>query len=600
MLGFITELLSAGVSHFDESYNETPPHQIVLATAALYFAYNQYQNPWLSRWWRSRHNNTLQQRVLDAVYPFAELVPQVKAYLDDELNKNLASIREKLQQARSVMHLQTTMPLEGRKPAEILAVFGMEAATSQDSNNARNYDKKHLIQEGDGQDSGALYASYPEELRELLKEVYARTALTNPMHEKWPRINAMQAEVISWCQELFHGSATEGYGIITHGGSTSIIEAMIAYVLRARAEGISHPEIVVPATAHAAFWKAAELTGAHLIVVPVDEKTGAVSAKTMSSYISRNTAVIVGSAPSFMNGIHDPIGELGQLAQKKRVPFHVDACLGGFLTAFCETEDEPLDFRVPGVTSISADTHKYACCPKGSSVCLFSKDSPALPVYAALNWPGGLYATAGTLDGSVSGARVAEIYATMSYYGKKKYIEIAHSIIATRAAIQQSVEQLYQQKKLTPDELSVYGNPKWSVIGFNSTRYNPHLIADELAKKGWNLNLLQNPKGFHLCITHVHTLAPTFVDHFVRDLSEAVAVVRAYPADKKVSGNVKVYGAVSMMPSQVQRMVAEQYQRARLALGRLGIFNADVTSAKNHTQKSDNELAGDSPVHNPT
>lgn len=117
------------------------------------------------------------------------------------------------------------------------------------------------------------------------------------MHDKCPRIVAMRAEIIRWCQQLFHGSK-EGYGIITHGGSTSIIEAIGAYVIHARANGINHPELVVPETEHAAFMKAAELTGATLITVPVNPETGMVEAATMEQYISPSTAVIVGSAPS--------------------------------------------------------------------------------------------------------------------------------------------------------------------------------------------------------------------------------------------------------------------------------------------------------------
>ena len=224
------------------------------------------------------------------------------------------------------------MPENGVPVALILKEFdidinrcGFDFMSVQEGHPARRL----TVQKGDGQDSGALYTVRPQELTELLKEVYGKTELVNPMHEhKAPRINAMLAEIINWFQHLFHGSK-EGYGILTHGGSTSIIEAMAAYVLLARSKGIEHPEIVVPETAHAAFIKAAELTGATLITVPVDKKTGAVSAKEMRKYISRNTAVIVGSAPSYMYGICDPIEELGQLAQEYNIPLHVDACLGG-------------------------------------------------------------------------------------------------------------------------------------------------------------------------------------------------------------------------------------------------------------------------------
>ena len=568
MFTSIAEFLTAKVSEFDESLQDTPAHTIVLATAAVYFLYNQYGNPWLARAFRSRHNQTAKQLTIDFAYELAKNLPQVKAYLRQELDKNLRSTKEKHALQRAEMSLQDKMPERGVPIAEILRAFDIDLESClfnfqsvQDGDAASAF----IVNAGDGKDSGALYAVHPRELTELLKEVYGKTALSNPMHEKWPRINAMQAEIIHWCQYLFHGTR-DSYGLITHGGTSSIIEAMAAYVLHARARGIDHPEIVVPETAHAAFKKAADLTGATLITVPINKKTGAVTAEKMGTYISGNTAVIVGSAPSFMNGINDPIGELGQLAEEHHVPLHVDACLGGFLTAFLDTPEHPMDFRVPGVTSISADFHKYGYCPKGTSICLFSEDSPALSVYAALNWPGGLYATPGILDGSTSGARTAEIYATLSYYGREKYQFIAEDIIKLRMRLQTKVASLSERVEgINKGDIYVYADPKWSVLGFRSDTSNPHLLADELDKRGWKLNLLQNPDGFHICLTHVHTLVHGFEDKFMSDLCQAIAAVKAYPADQKPSGNVKVYGAIGMMPTAVQRQVCLQYQGARLA-----------------------------------
>ncbi len=565
MFGFISDLLISAVESVDTTLQDTPAHQIIMGTAALYFLYNQYQNPWLARAYRARNAQTYQQQALDATYSLLKYIPIVKNHINKELDKNLQSTREKLVLQRAAMKLQDVMPGRGVQTTDILREFEIDPAEcAYDFLTNFPRDTFFKVGKGDGQDSGALYAVHPEELTQLLKEVIGKTALTNPMHEKWPRINAMQAEVIRWSQNLFHGSK-EGYGVITHGGTTSIIEAMSAYVLHARARGVSNPEIVVPETAHAAFKKAADLTGATLIVVPVDKKTGAVTAAEMSKYLSKNTCVMVGSAPSFMNGINDPIGKLGQLAKKFNIPLHVDACLGGFFTAFLDTSDDPMDFRVPGVTSISADTHKYGYCPKGTSVCLFSKDSPVLPVYAALNWQGGLYATPGILDGSTSGARVAEIYTTLSYYGRAKYEEIAKKIIKLRVELQKSVSELSSNfEGINKGDITIFGNPKWSVLGFRSDTLNPHLIADELDKRGWKLSLLQNPNGFHMCLTHVHTLVEGFKEQFIKDLVCAIATVKAYPADKKPSGNVKVYGAVGMMPTAVQKEVSVQYQKARL------------------------------------
>ena len=383
MLNFLVEVGQAVVEAVDNTLSGVSPSKIIFGTAALYFLYNQYQEPSINL--RTLNNKSYKQRLLDAAYDLAKDFPGIKQLLDSELKKNLKSTKDKLMLQRSKMKLRNKMPEKWLSSIDILKKFGIEQEEDEyNFNKVKEQDKIPVLKKGDGKDSGALYTEPPRELKKLLEKVYGETNLTNYMHDKWPDIKAKHAEVIQWCQELFHGSKEGGYGILTHGGTSSIIEAMAAYVMHARAKGIKHPEIVIPETAHAAFIKAAELTGATLVVVPVDKKTGAVTASEMRKYLSKNTAVMVGSAPSFMNGVYDPIEELGELAQEFEIPFHVDACLGGFFSAFTDTSDHPCDFRVRGVTSISADTHKFGLCPKGTSVLLFSEDSPALTVYSEL------------------------------------------------------------------------------------------------------------------------------------------------------------------------------------------------------------------------
>ncbi len=558
MLTFIADLLSEGINQTDKILEKTvTPTQLVLIMGAAFLFREAY--PILTQAYRSRHNKTLQQRTIDWAYQLGKNIPPVKSYVKKELDKDISSVQQKTNRDREGMELQGKIPERGMPVEFILKQFGINLSDChfdfkavQDEDVAR----KFIVKKGDGKDSGALYAVYPQELREAIKEANDVANLTNPMHDKWKRITAMRAEVLQWCKDLFH-SSSEGYGIITHGGTTSIIEAIAAYVIHARAKGIQTPEIVVPQTAHIAFHKAAQLTGARIITVPVNQQTGAVSAAEMEKYLSPNTAVIVGSAPSFMNGIADPINDLGELAKKHQLPLHVDACLGGFLTVFCDTSQNPMDFRVEGVTSISADLHKYGYNPKGISVCLFSKDSPVCPVYSGLNWPGGLYTTAGLLDGSVSGAPVAAAYTVMSYYGREKYQQIAQDIISLRQRIQEQAKDI--------EGIKIFGDPQWSILGFYSDTLNPHAIYDELKLKGWELNALQNPAGFHICLTHVHTLVEGFEQMFIQDLRDSVSAVKNCPSDKKPhSGSeVKVYGTVSMLPTEVQQEVCIQYQKAR-------------------------------------
>ncbi|WP_133131307.1 hypothetical protein [Legionella yabuuchiae] len=130
----------------------------------------------------------------------------------------------------------------------------------------------------------------------------------------------------------------------------------------------------------------------------------------------------------------------------------------------------------------------------------------------------------------------------------------------------------------------VYGEPTLSILGFRSDTLNPHFIAEELEHRGWKLNLLQNPNGFHLCLTHVHVLTQGFEDKFIRDLTDSIHAVKAYPSNKKPTGNVKVYGLLPTMPTEVQKMVSTAYQKVRL------FFRSNTPNVNESIQEQSNQL----------
>ncbi len=345
MLEMIQAAIDSIAASVNEPLAEFSPLQLIGLTLAT--AYTLKQLSKVPGLYRQRHSIDYRTSGISKAYSLFQYIPILNRFVEGEVKKEVGStlggIREDVHEDRKDIPMRKTLPKKGSDNKAILTLF-------------ENLHAKHDTQYS----SGAEYIKPDEELMDLLTTVYRDTAFTNPLHENWPLLKAIKAQVISWAQNLF-GGETGNPGIITHGGTSSIIEAMNMYVLAAREKGIAMPEIVVPSTAHAAFLKAARMLHAKLIVVPVDKKTGAVKASDMRHYISRSTAVMVGSAPSFMYGVADPIEELGALAIQKDVPFHVDSCLGGFVTAFVPNKDTApkYDFRIPGVTSISADTHKY-------------------------------------------------------------------------------------------------------------------------------------------------------------------------------------------------------------------------------------------------
>ena len=102
--------------------------------------------------------------------------------------------------------------------------------------------------------------------------------------------------------------------------------------------------------------------------------TTRVDVDAVRAAIDANTVALIGSAGNYGYGTIDPIAELGALALERGIGLHVDGCLGGFILPCGEQlgyDIPPFDFRVPGVTTISADTHKYGYSLKGTSLLLF-------------------------------------------------------------------------------------------------------------------------------------------------------------------------------------------------------------------------------------
>jgi glutamate/tyrosine decarboxylase-like PLP-dependent enzyme len=278
----------------------------------------------------------------------------------------------------------------------------------------------------DGYVSGAVYHGDTAHI-DFLNQVYALHSQTNPLHaDVWPSISKYEAEIVAMTAGMLGGdkAGEEICGTLSSGGTESIMLAMKTYRDRARAErGIRRPEMVVPITAHAAFDKAAQYFGIKMVRIPVDQDYRA-DIRAAARAITRRTVVVVGSAPSFPHGMVDPIAELSELARQRGIGFHTDACLGGFVLPWAADLGYPVppfDFQLPGVTSISADTHKYGYAAKGTSVILYRGPELRRHQYFTItDWPGGLYFSP-SFAGSRPGALSAACWAAMVRIGQKGY-----------------------------------------------------------------------------------------------------------------------------------------------------------------------------------
>ena len=370
-----------------------------------------------------------------------------------------------------------------------------------------------------------------------MNEVYALNSQANPLHpDLWPSAVKFEAEIVAMTATMLGGGEAgvpTVCGTVSSGGTESIMLAMRTYRDRAKAErGITEPEMVVPLSAHAAFDKASHYFGITLVPVPLDADWRA-DVGAAEAAITDNTIALVGSAPGFPHGIIDPIEDLSELARSAGVGFHTDCCLGGFVLPWAEKlgyDVPPFDFRLPGVTSISADTHKFGYAAKGTSVVLYRTPEIRMhQYYRTATWMGGLYYSP-TFAGSRPGALSAECWAAMVAFGEEGYLAATKKILEAGAVIRKGIEDI--------PELEVIGDPLW-VIAFTSETLDVYGISDQMGQRGWSLNGLQRPAAAHICVTLRHT-QPGVADRFVSDLRASVEALRGMPGAEGVMA--PIYG----------------------------------------------------------
>ncbi len=241
----------------------------------------------------------------------------------------------------------------------------------------------------------------------------------------------------------------------------------------------------------------------------------------LEDLIDDDTIMIVGSAPSSPFGMIDPIPELGQIAERRGVWLHVDACVGGYLAPFVRMNGRKLadfDFAVPAVCSLSADLHKFGFCPKPASTVFYrDADKAQHHMFDADVWPNGRFLTS-TIVGTRPAGGVAGAWATMQFLGRDGYMRVA-------AALMDFVDA-YQAGIRATGGLKVLGKPDLSIVAFGSDEFDVFRVAELMSEKGWLGGLVQKPKGIHRMMSMFHE---PVLDEYLDDLRAAVGVVRQAP-----------------------------------------------------------------------
>jgi glutamate/tyrosine decarboxylase-like PLP-dependent enzyme len=396
--------------------------------------------------------------------------------------------------------------------------------------------------------SGSLYCGDHDHYG-FLGEVFSLYSHANVLQrDMYPSATKFEAEIIAMTSDLLHGG---GVGVVTSGGSESLITALYSYREHAReTRGVTRPNVVIPVTAHVALDKGAHWMGIEVRHAPLTEAY-VVDVDAMAALIDDQTIALVGSAANYAHGLIDPIAEIAALAQAHGIGMHVDGCLGGWLLPWVERlgYDVPLwDFRVPGVTSISADTHKYGYALKGSSVLLYrDRDLRKQQYFTYPDWPGGLYLSPG-LAGSRSGGIIASTYAAILATGESGYLAAADGIMRTATAIRDGI-------RAEVPELEVIGDPTFLVAFKPAGDLDIYLVNDSLKDQGWRMNSLQLPPALHFCITRPNT-ADGVAERFIAALKLAVEYATKHHGEPAASGAMYGFGGTPQGNATLETVMA--------------------------------------------
>lgn len=373
-----------------------------------------------------------------------------------------------------------------------------------------------------------VYTAGPA-VQELLKAAAALYSAENALNTAaFPSLGRMQADIAAITAGLLRGGP-DASGFLTSGGTESLLLAVkVARDWGEADRGITEPEVVLATSAHAAFAKAAHWFGVREVRVRVDAGYRA-DVDAMAAAMTDNTVLVVGSAPTYPQGVMDPIPELAALAAERGVLCHVDACMGGYLLPFLERLDHldaPWDFRVEGVTSISADLHKYGYASKGVSTITYrNKALRRHQPFRFDGWLGGLYGSSG-MAGTKPAGPIAAAWAVLHHLGEDGYLRLADDAWHATQAVLEGVR--------AHEELAVLGKPDATLFALAAapdSGLDAFAVGDELQRRGgWYLDRQTPPDSLHATINAVHR--PVIPD-FLADLDATLAEAASTPEGRR-------------------------------------------------------------------
>lgn len=355
-------------------------------------------------------------------------------------------------------------------------------------------------------------------------EAYTRFLAQNALYiNMYPSLGRLEKDVVSSIAELLRAD-DDVVGTITSGGTESILMAVKTARDWAREHrpGITDPEIVVPVTAHPAFLKAAHYLGLRTVQTPVDPVGFRADVEAFREALGPNVILGVASAPNFSHGTIDPVAEMAPLAKERGILFHVDGCVGGIYLSVLRRMGATLrdfDFSVPGVTSISADLHKYGYAPKNASVVLYRDRDLRKHAWFVCSETTEYAVINPTALSSRTGGPIAAAWAMLRFLGEEGYRRIVADSQDATARMLAGIDSIAG--------IRVLGDPEMCMFTIVSEEINVFEMDDGMRSRGWRL-LPQfacggGPANLHVSVSHANV---PHVDLFLKDLREVVEEIR--------------------------------------------------------------------------
>ena len=311
----------------------------------------------------------------------------------------------------------------------------------------------------------------------------------------------LEKQIINQIGKLLFYSRCSGF--VVSGGTEANIMAMWSARNYSKQ---SNPEVLVPSHSHHSLDKAANLLGIKLIKIPCID--GIVDYNSVKKQINHNTIMVVGVAGTTPLGLIDPIPELSDIARDNSLLLHIDASFGGFIIPFLKNSGYKLplyNFKFPGVTSISIDSHKMGSAPIPSSCILFRNKNLINDIKINVDYLSGGSEPRPTLLGTSPGASIITLWTLLNFHGQLGYRKIALRCM-------KNTNYLFDELLKIPD-ISIVDKPVLNIVGFKINSNHP-LIVKTLRQKGWSISIFPTHIRFVL-MPHINR---KHIDNFIKDL----------------------------------------------------------------------------------